>query len=273
MSRYLFLFMVLFVSSYSYSQTYENMVSKAADYIESKDYYAAEELLKQAMRKEPANQGNFLLLSNLGTIQRELGKNQEALISYNSALSKYPNNIAVLENRAILLCDMDSLNAAMRDYNIILSLDSDNTQALYKRGLIYMSEKNYLAAETDFEQAIKINPNYIPALKGLALSLKSKGEWEEAESKYTDLIYKYKNDPSLYVNRAECYINLKKLARAQTDLQKAEELKYKDALLYIVKGQLSLEQFDKFTAKTNFTKALELGANKDLIDTYLKLCK
>jgi len=273
MNRFFVAITLLLLVFNAFSQSYEDLVSKSLDYIDAKEYEAAEETLKQAMRKEPANAGNILLLSNLGTIQRNLGKKQDALISYTSALSKYPNNAFVLQNRAALLCEMDSLNAALADYNIILSFDKDNMEALYRRGLIYLSEKNYLAAESDFEQAISINPNYIPAQTSLAFSMKSKGDWTQAEEKYTDLIYKYKTNPDLYIGRAECYLNLKKLARAKDDLHKAKELKSQSPMLYIVSGQLNLQQFDKYSATQDFMKAQELGADEKLIKEYLSLCK
>lgn len=243
------------------------------DYIDAKEYAAAEQSLKEAMRKEPANKGNILLLSNLGTIQRALGKPEEALISYNAALSQYPQATALLMNRAALYCEIDSLDLAMRDYNVILSLDADNIQALDQRALLYLSQKNLLAAESDFEHILEIQPKNLKAKSSLAFAQKSRGDWEAAEAAYTDLIYENKNISDLYVNRAECYLQLKKLGRAQDDLQKAEKLGYDDAFLYILKGQLALQQFDKLVAKQNFEKALEEGANKEVIEQFLLLCK
>lgn len=273
MNKYFSIVSFFLISFFSSAQTYEELVSKSLDYLDAKEYAAAEMTLKEAMRKEPANEGNILLLANLGTIQRKLGKSEEALISYNSALSKYPNNIFVLQNRAALYCEVDSLKAAMRDYNIILSIDEKNIEALYRRGLIFMSEKNQLAAENDFEQILVIDPDNFLALNGLAFALKSRGEWIEAEEKYTDLIFKNKNQAEFYVNRAECYLQLNKKGRAKSDLDKAQQLGYNDPLLYILKGQLDIHQFDKFSAKQNFEKALEMGANKEIIKQYLLLCK
>lgn len=273
MNRYFLFVIALFTSFSLFSQTYEELVSKSLDYIEANEYAAAEATLKEALRKEPANQGNILLLSNLGTIQRKQGKVQEALISYNSALSKYPKAVFALQNRAALFCEIDSLQAAKRDYTLILAIDEDNIDALYSRGLIHMTEKNWLAAEDDFEHVLKIAPNNIQAQSSLAFLLKTKGDWSGAEEKYTDLIYKYKSQPVFYINRAECYIQLKKLSRAKDDLNKAKELGYDDPLLYILRGQLYLQQFDRLSAKQDFQKAQELGADATLIKEYLLKCK
>ena len=267
-----FVFSFFFVFSIS-AQSYEDLVNKSLDYLEAEQYEAAEESLKAAMRMEPANPGNILLLSNLGTIQRGLGKKNEALLSYSSALSKYPKTISILKNRASLYCEIDSLDSAMKDYNVILSIDADNIDALYRRGLLYMTQKNLLAAEADFEQMLVLQPNNVRAKSSLAFLLKSRREWKEAEEMYTDLIYENRSISDLYVNRAECYIQLRKYASAKDDLKKALDLGYDDPLLYILRGQLNLEQFDKYAAKQDFEKALSLGANKDVIKDYLLFCK
>lgn len=273
MSRYFVFFFACFLGLPAFSQSYEDLVTKAMDYIDTKDYINAEATLKEAMRKEPANEGNILLISNLGTIQRKLNKPEDALISYNVVLAKYPNAVFALQNRAALFCEIDSLAAAKRDYTLILSIEEDNINALYNRGLIFLTEKNFLAAESDFEEILKINPNNVNALNSTALILKSKGDWSGAEEKYTDLIYKYKNQPSFYINRAECYLQLKKLARAKNDLDKAKELGYNESLLYILRGQYYLQQFDKLNAKQDFLKAQEMGADPKVIKELLAFCK
>lgn len=273
MSRYFLAITLLFNFLNSFAQTYEELVSKSADYLEAKEYAAAEETLKLAMRQEPGNPSNIFLLSNLGTIQRELGKYGEAIISYNSALSKYSNNTLVLLNRAALFCEIDSLEAAKKDYGIILSYKDDNVEALYRRGLIFLTEKNYLAAENDFANILSINPDNDLAQNGLILVMKSRKEWTQAEEKYTDLIFNNKNKADFYIGRAECYLELNKLARAKSDLQKAIELKSEDPVLYILRGRLNLKQFDKFSASQDFQKAQKLGADDVLVKEYLDLCK
>ncbi|NDW19774.1 hypothetical protein D0T53_12780 [Dysgonomonas sp. 216] len=271
---------VIFIALVSFSlniiaqdQTYEELVSRAIDYQEAQDYVAAEQVLKEAMRKEPANPGNTLLLSNLGTIQRILGKKDEALISYSIALGRHPNAVFVLQNRAALYCDIDSINLALQDYNLILSIDKENIDALYSRGLIQLNKKNYLAAESDFEQIKTIEPNNLNANMGLALIVKQQGNWKKAEELYSDLIYDYKTNDQLYLNRAECYLELQKLARTQEDLNKAANYGNNSPFLYILKGRLKLLQYDNNAAKEYFLKAQDLGANKLLIDDYLKLCR
>ncbi|MFR9166211.1 MAG: tetratricopeptide repeat protein [Dysgonomonas sp.] len=275
MKKYLFISLILsvLVNVNINAQTYEELVNRSADYIESKDYLAAEQVLKLALRKEPANPNNTLLLSNLGTVQRELKKYDEALVSYNAALIKYPDLNSLLHNRAALYCDMDSLDSALNDYDAILLSNPDDIEALYRRGYIYLDRKELELAQTDFEHIKHIDPDNLSASMGLAFLLKRKNEWEKAEELYSDLLYNNRNNAELYLNRAECYIEMKKLARAQSDLDKASSLGLDTPLLYILKGQLRLRQYDKFSARQNFLKAKELGADKVLVDELLLHCK
>jgi len=265
--------LLMFFSAELYSQTYEELVNRAIDYQEAADYVAAEQVLKEAMRKEPANPGNTLLLSNLGTIQRVLGKYSEALLSYSAALGRHPNAVFVLQNRASLFCEIDSIDKALQDYNAILLIDENNVDALYRRGLVHIDRKNLLAAENDFEKIKQNSPENLLASSGIALLMKRRGEWDKAEELYSDLIYKNKSNADLYLNRAECYLETKRLARTQEDLNKALSLGNTSPFLFIMRGRLKLEQFDKFSAREDFSKAKELGANASLIDDFLKFCK
>ena len=61
------------------AQTYDELILQAMDAVEKDSLHQAEVLLKQAMKQEPANMRNALLFSNLGTIQRRMGRNKEAL--------------------------------------------------------------------------------------------------------------------------------------------------------------------------------------------------
>lgn len=266
-------FLLFVVHSSIYAQTYQELINKSADYISKKDYLAAEQALKAALNKEPANPGNALLLSNLGAIQCELKKYDEALTSYNLALTKYPNSIKLLHNRATLYCNMDSINKALNDYNVILLHDHNNIDALYKRALIHLEKKDLDKAEFDFEQIKVIDSKNILPQMGLALIMKRRGEWDKAEQLYTDLLFENRTNSTLFLNRAECYLEMKKFGRAQDDLNKAQTYGTNDPLFYILRGRLRLQQYDKLSAKADFMKARELGTSSTIIDELEKHCK
>lgn len=272
---YIFFITIICISINLSAQTYEELVTRSMDYIDQEDYVSAEQFIKAAIRKDQGNPNNIMLMVNLGTVQRYLGKQEEALISYNIGLEKYPDAALIRHNRANLYCEMNRFDDALKDYNTLILNNPDDIEAIYSRGLIYLSEKNLLAAEEDFEKVIKTKPESLRAKMGMAQITKRRGEWKEAEEVYTDLIYKYRKTPiaDLHFNRAECYLQLNKLARAEEDIKKAMELGYTESPIYILRGQLRIAQYEKRLAKEDFLKAQELGADENVIKDFLKICK
>lgn len=255
------------------SQSYEDYVDKAMNFINKDDFNSAEKELLAALRLEPANPSNTMLLVNLGTVQRRLKKYGDALNNYNAAISKYPFEPVLLHSRAALYCEIDSLQDALKDYNTILLYKSDDMEALSQRSLIYINAKEYDKAQADLKKLVDFDKNNLPARKNIALTLKLQKKWQDAEELYTDLIYENRTDGELYYNRAECYLNMNKLAKTRRDLEKAVEFGYTDDLFYILRGRLKLEQYDKRGAREDFLKARESGANKEIIDDFLLQCK
>ena len=158
-------------------------------------------------------------------------------------------------------------------YNTVLLNDPKDIEALYRRGLLHLNNNNIFAAEEDFERTLKEAPDNLQAKLGQALIMKRRGEFKEAEELYSDLIYKHKNNADLYFNRAECYLQLNKLARMNEDINKALELGFSDPIIYLLRGQLRLAQYDKRLAKEDFLKAQEMGVSQTIVADFLKLCK
>ena len=107
MKYIIFILMCLCLCTPAKSQTYDELIDKAMDAVEQDSLLLAENYFKEALRLEPANMRNSLLFSNLGTIQRRMGKRKEALESYSLALNKTPFSVTMLLNRASLLLEMN----------------------------------------------------------------------------------------------------------------------------------------------------------------------
>ncbi len=260
-----------------YSQTYDELIASSFDYLEKNDLLGAEESLKAAMRKEPANPRNVLLLSNLGTIQQREGKLEEALLSYNSALSRSPSNVVLLANRANLYVEMGEADKAIFDYSALLVKDEKNENALYERGLLYLSKKDYVSAETDFEKLLDINPNTLNGRKGIATLCKLQGKYAEAEKIYIFLIDRVPDQPDLYLSRAELYLLMDKNGKASSDINKAISLEteagIKDPYAYILRAQLKIRQYEKKAALKDIEQAIQWGYDRQKARELMELCK
>lgn len=162
------LFIITSVASFAQDKSYEEYVEEALTYTESKDYHSAERAYKAALKKEPTNAANVMLYMNLGTIQRDLGKYEEALLAYNLLAEKYPTLKYVLDSRAKLYCDMGLYDNALLDYNAVLIEDPNNVNVLYDRGMVLLSLQKYDEAKADFEKIVSIDKNNLAANVGLA---------------------------------------------------------------------------------------------------------
>lgn len=254
------------------AQTYEEMIRKSYEYADRGDLPAAEEALKAAMHAEPANKNNFALLSNLGTIQRQQGKTDEALVSYTAALSLQPKNKLILSNRAELYVEMGETEKALSDYQALLLLDPLDIDAYYRRGMLYIEMKDYMLADEDFEKIMSIDKESEQGRFGFALLDKARGNYEDSEAILSYLIEKSRTPLQYYEERAELYFRMKKNARAMTDLNKIfAETNDVPAHLYVLRGKIKLAQFEKESAAIDFKKALELGYDKAVIDELIKM--
>ena len=182
------------------AQSYVDFVEKSYEFLDKEDLPSAAESLKAAMRLEPGNPNNYALLMNLGTIQRRMGKPEEALISYNAALGQQPQNLLILENRATLYTEMGEIEKAITDYNTILSINPD--------------------AEDDFEQIVNINERSIKGRFGYAILEKLRGNYNESERIFNYLINEMPKAWYLYEGRADLYFMMGKNARAMADINK-----------------------------------------------------
>jgi tetratricopeptide repeat protein len=254
------------------AQTYEEMIRKSYEYADRGDLPAAEEALKAAMHAEPANKNNFALLSNLGTIQRQQGKTDEALVSYTAALSLQPKNKLILSNRAELYVEMGETEKALSDYQALLLLDPLDLDAYYRRGMLYIEAKDYMLADEDFEKIMSIDKESEQGRFGFALLDKARGNYEDSEAVFSYLIEKSRTPLQYYEERAELYFLMKKNARAMADLNKIfAETNDVPAHLYVLRGKIKLAQFEKESAAIDFKKALELGYDKAVIDELIKM--
>ena len=252
-----------------FSQEYNKLVEKSFECIENEDWLCAEDYIVKALKSEPANVQNSLLLSNLGTIQRYMGKNEDAIKSYTNALMITPRSVTILKNRASLYASIDSLDRAISDYSQVVALDINEEDAIYRRGLVYLQKHDTLSARCDFETLLKINPESRNASIGFAALMKYRNYYDEAVNIYSKIIKLNERDFDAYFGRAEAYFYLGKMAKAREDIKKAIDIDDKDPLAYVLRAKIGWSQFERESAINDFDKAVELGFPRETADKIL----
>ncbi|MFA6864015.1 MAG: tetratricopeptide repeat protein [Dysgonamonadaceae bacterium] len=251
-------------------KTYTQWVTKSADYMELNLLDSAEYALKQAINSDLDNDNNTWLMTSLGTIQQHLGKLDEAYMSLTAALNKHPRSVFILHQRAALLKEMEKWEEAKSDYNTILTVDSLDVDALYNRGVLKLEAKDRVGAEKDFAVAERHGEFSPYGSLGKALIYRLDENWEEAERIYTSVLNSHPDMTSLYLKRAECYLNLDQLSKLSADLQAAASIEFDNPMYYFLRGQLRLKQFDKLAALSDFKKAKELGMVDEMLHPWIK---
>jgi len=104
----------------------------------------------------------------------------EALISFEKAVEKEPNNIEYLQELAVTHYMLKNYDESTKIYNKIISLEKDNVSAYNNIGNNYFIMKDYKNAELFYRKAIEVNPYSIPSYNNLAWMLDEEGKNKEA---------------------------------------------------------------------------------------------
>jgi len=267
-----FLFLLsLFFAVSGIARTYDEWIDSSFVAIENGRLADAESAIFSALRLEPANQRNVFLWSNLGTIQRQMGKYDEAIESYTIALAQNPKSTTLLRNRAALFGEVGKPNDALTDYTAILLLEPDNEDALYYRGLLYLHLVAYDLAEADFRRLMELNDESYRGRRGYATLEKFRGNYTEAEKIYSFLIDKLPNERELYIARAELYMLTNRNARAMGDINKVIYNLDADAYCYYLRARIKLALYERKSAAQDLIKAKEggypIGDLQEVIDS------
>ena len=246
--------------------TYEEWITASFDALDENNNAQAEQCLKNAMKLEPANPQNGLLFVNLGTIQRNQQKYQDAEISYTCAISLLEENTVAFSTRASLYAEMKAID----DYSVIIGRNPENEDALYERALCRLMNNDTVGARFDLETIDKFNPKSAKSRLGMAMVYKAMGENAMAVELYDALIKANPNSWSLLRDRAEVYFFSKRLGAALIDIDKSISMNGKDPLSYFLRAKIRWAKGDREYARRDLNRAVELGlpqsAAADLVE-------
>lgn len=102
------------------------------------------------------------LYVQMGAVQLDMGKTQNAIDSYTKAIALDPAYARAYSNRCLAYTIVKMPDLALADCNAAIRLDAGNAYAWANRGVIYSSKrgrKNRNQAISDLRQALKIEPN------------------------------------------------------------------------------------------------------------------
>lgn len=254
------LIITAFAQQKNFAQTadYYILIEKADKASKEGKWSEAEEHLRTALRSEPDNPTNVLLISNLGMIQFYDGRNDEALATLNEALNIAPNSVTILMNRARVLTSLGRELTAEEDYTRALKLDSTLIEPRFYRAMIRLNRGDTQRAVSDIDTLAQKYPDDRLTNVAQATVLLQNGQWEEAIPHLNKAI-KIQPDAAYYASRALCKMMTNDISGAADDIALGIELDPTDGELYLYRAMLNKLRYRPDDARADGEKAIKFG--------------
>jgi tetratricopeptide (TPR) repeat protein len=254
------------------AQTIDDYQQKLSECFSKGDYKCAEENALASIAIADKDFNNlYLLYSNLGTIQRRLGKMDEAMNSYNKAceLNCTPS---VLANRASLKRQMDDLEGSLEDYNKAIESKPTDEELLINRSVTKKLLGDTIGAENDLILILQFNADNYKAFTNLLNIKVSRGEYQYALDKYNEMISNHPNESLLYNNRADVYLKMKNYDKAFEDINTSIKMAKDYDNAYVTRAEIFMATGNKKKALKDLQQAVKLGNNTTYVFKLIDEC-
>lgn len=257
------------LSAQTTSPEYYNLMGDADKEIKDGNWAAAEEYLRQALRLEPANPSNVLLMSNLGMVQFYDGRELDALSTLNSAHAMAPASVTVLLNRAKVYASIGRSDKAADDYNTVVRLDSTLVEPRFYLAMIALDEGKAAVCSQRVDSLTAIAPDHRLTHVASAMLLMHTCRYSEAIPHWSTAL-REDADAAYYSSRALCYLLTDQIAAAAEDISSGLALDPTDGELYLYRALLNKMRFRPDDAKADGELAVKWGVNPDRVKALLK---
>ncbi len=239
------------------AQSYYDLVGEADKAIADGNWENAESYLTEAMEMEPQNPTNIMILSNLGIVRFNLGKDSLALANLDEAHRRAPVSVTILDNRAQVLTALGRDKEAYRDYSRIIELDTTLYEPRYMHALLALRMDEPEKTLDDCRALQRMNPDNEHTKIAYGSYYSATEQWEKAIPYYTEILEKNPT-AEIYGARAVCYLMLQRLNEASADITSGLELNPENGELYLYRAHLNKMRYLNEDARTDLKKALDL---------------
>lgn len=203
----------------------------------------------------------------LGISQMEKGDYESAAASFQKALDQSVGNVGAEEidlcyYKALALAQSGDTEGACDEYTALIDLDEDNWEVYYLRGTLYLEMGESELAEADYETAVGLHKNDIELNVHIYEKLSDAGLQEDGQTYLTQVLETEPSDGEDYYYLGYAYYLSQDSQNAETNLKKADEEGYGEALLLL--GKLYAEAGNADEAAKAFADYYE--ANKEDAD-------
>ena len=261
-SRFIWLFIMFILGRhlcFPSSPRYLELADSADYFIARENWDKAEAKILEALKLEPANFTNSLLLANLGLVQTNKGDFKKALTSLSLGLDMAPSSTVLLNNRAHTFLLMDSIESAIKDIDKSLSIDSIQEWTLQTRGFIYLQGKDIDKASEIFKKINKEFPLNKKIWTGFAAIEEYKGDLEAAKGFYIKALDSDLEDEEAREAYILLLIKINDYTEARSQIREAMKLNSENPMFYLLRGYLHRLNYRMEEAKADKKLAISKG--------------
>ncbi len=153
-----------------------------------------------------------------------LGRNEEAIASYDKALQIKSDYNAVWNNRGIDLSKLGRYEEAIASYDKALQINPDKHESWDGRGVALFHLGRYEEAIASFDKTLQINPSDDIAWYNRGFTLDKLGRYGEAIASWDKVLQIKPDKHEAWYAKAVCYARQNNLEDALKHLQQAIEL-------------------------------------------------
>lgn len=181
--------------------------NKGVEYLNANDLPSAEDEFESASQINPTKPEAYL---NLGYVENQMGRSDEALRAFKRAIEIAPDNatayeyysVALARKRDALLAQATPDSAAVADVSAelkrtlerVVERTPDNDAALLQLGDLELASGNEEAGIQFVEKAIAIAPDNVVKLYNIAVGFYQRNEYEKAAGTFA-LVAQHVDDP------------------------------------------------------------------------------
>ena len=166
-----------------------------------------------------------VVFKELGTEHINQGQFQRAIEANDEAIKLNPQYTDAYYNRALAYSQMGQYHPAIKDFDQAISLNSQDPDAYYNRAHALFMLHQLERAIADYDRSIQLDPSNPERYIGRGAAYFEQGAYQRAIDDFDRAIH-LGDYPYAFANRAVSYIRLGKLAEAEADIKRAQELGY-----------------------------------------------
>src|SRR6185295_7458897 len=187
---------------------------------------------------------------NRGIVLLALKRRDEALASFDKALTLKPDDSEIWNNRATALLEMERPGDALTSLGRALALDRKNADAWSNRGVALQRLNRQIEALESFGKALAFNPDSFGALTNRAHTLMELHRHQEALKELDRALAFSPDYVEALINRGVVLTALKEYPAALASLSKAVELRPDStaALFARINSLLVMKRFEEAAA-------------------------